>query len=157
MEHFQNPSELRKHILDAGHEVELKTVDINGETQLGLGIPQATTKHGKRNSVAESYLKPVLKRKNVDIQPLSQVVQILISPHTKEAYGVKYLHEGKLHVAKATKEIILSAGVIESPKLLILSGTILQCHIISTFEFPKQLFPLYNGLKVNNYIDDLNK
>lgn len=122
MEHFQDHSKLQTHILEAGHEVGLKTIDINGKEQLGLGIPQATTKNGKRNSVAESYLTTASKRKNLEIRPYSQVVQILISPHSKEAYGVKYSYQEKLHVAKAAKEIILAAGAVESPKLLMLSG-----------------------------------
>lgn len=122
LEHFQNPSHLQSHILEAGHEVGLKTVDVNGEEQLGLGIPQATTKNGKRNSAAAAYLAPAHKRANLEVRPYSQVVKILISPHTKEAYGVKYLHEGKLHVVKSAKEIIVAAGAIESPKLLMLSG-----------------------------------
>lgn len=122
MEHFQNPSKLQNIILEAGHELGLNTVDFNGKEQLGLGIPQATTKNGKRNSVAQSYLLPAHKRANLEIRPHSQVIQILISPHTKEAYGVKYLHDGKIYVVKATKEVILSAGALESPKLLMLSG-----------------------------------
>lgn len=48
--------------------------------------------------------------------------QILIDPVTKVSYGVEYVREGKVHVAKATKEVILSAGAVGTPQLLMLSG-----------------------------------
>lgn len=56
------------------------------------------------------------------VKPLSQVIKIIISPHTKEAYGVKYIHDGKLYIAKANKEVILAAGAINTAQLLLLSG-----------------------------------
>ncbi|KAG5900287.1 hypothetical protein JTB14_000814 [Gonioctena quinquepunctata] len=122
LENYQHSTSLGPHILQAGHEIGIKTVDYNGKEQLGLALPQATSKNGKRNSVAEAYLAPAQKRKNLEVKPLSRVIQILISPHTKEAYGVKYLHDGHIYVAKSTKEIILSAGAVNTPQLLMLSG-----------------------------------
>ncbi|KAJ8958498.1 hypothetical protein NQ318_002292 [Aromia moschata] len=121
LEHFQHESGIAQNIFDGGHELGIKTVDYNGEHQLGLGIPQAITKKGRRNSVSEAYLIPADKRKNLVVRPLSQVVKIVISPHTKEAYAVKYIHDGHLYVVKAAKEIILAAGAINTPQLLLLS------------------------------------
>ncbi|XP_018330738.1 glucose dehydrogenase [FAD, quinone] [Agrilus planipennis] len=118
----QHLSEYAEDFLEAGKELGIKTVDYNGADQMGFGITQVTTKHGKRNSVAQAYLQPAKKRHNLNIKPLSQVVEILINPHTKEASGVKYIHDGKLYVAKAEKEVILSAGAYNSPQLLMLSG-----------------------------------
>nr|XP_023011601.1 glucose dehydrogenase [FAD, quinone]-like isoform X1 [Leptinotarsa decemlineata] len=122
LENYQHSTILGHTILQAGHELGIKTIDYNGKEQLGLAIPQAITKNGKRNSVAQAYLEPAKKRKNLEVVPLSRVIQILISPHTKEAYGVKFIHDGHLYVAKTTKEIILSAGAINTPQLLMLSG-----------------------------------
>lgn len=81
-----------------------------------------TTKNGKRFSVSQAYLLPEITRKNLVVKPLSQVIKIIISPHTKEAYGVKYVHDGKLYIAKASKEVILAAGAINTAQLLLLSG-----------------------------------
>ncbi|CAH1163177.1 unnamed protein product [Phaedon cochleariae] len=122
LEPFQHSTDLGHHILQAANEMGIKTVDYNGKDQLGMGVPQATTKYGKRNSVAQAYMVPAEKRRNLDIAPMSRVVQILISPHTKEAYGVKYLHNGHLYVAKASKEVIIAAGAINTPQLLMISG-----------------------------------
>lgn len=81
-----------------------------------------TTKNGKRFSVSQAYLLPEITRKNLVVKPLSQVIKVIVSPHTKEAYGVKYLHDGKLYIAKAGKEVILAAGAINTAQLLLLSG-----------------------------------
>lgn len=117
---YQTP--LSEKFLEASKELGIKTVDYNGNEQIGYSIPQATTKNGKRNSVAQSYLVPAKTRKNLIVKPLSHVIKIIISPHTKEAYGVKYVHDGQLYIAKAAKEVILAAGAINTPQLLLLSG-----------------------------------
>lgn len=123
--HLQHPQYLRfitDHTLEAGKELGLHLLDYNGKNQIGISVPQLTTKCGRRFSTAEAYLEPASKRDNLIVKPLSQVVKILISTHTKEAQGVVYLHEGKIFVAKADKEIILTAGALNTPKILMLSG-----------------------------------
>ncbi|XP_019869159.1 glucose dehydrogenase [FAD, quinone] [Aethina tumida] len=124
--HLENPRyttpHLQEHIMGAAEELGIHTVDYNGKHQMGFGVPQVITKEGKRISSAEAYLEPAVKRENLLIRPESRVVKILISTHTKEATGVKYLHAGKLFVAKARKEVILAAGAINSAQLLMLSG-----------------------------------
>ncbi|XP_057669060.1 glucose dehydrogenase [FAD, quinone]-like [Diorhabda carinulata] len=124
--HLENlyPSDpiLAEHFLEAGLECGLDRIDYNGRDHIGLGLPQVITKQGKRHSVAKAYLKPILQRKNLVLLPNSQVVEVLISDITKEANGVAYIHDGKVFLAKATKEVILSAGAINSAQLLMLSG-----------------------------------
>ncbi|XP_028139337.1 glucose dehydrogenase [FAD, quinone]-like [Diabrotica virgifera virgifera] len=122
LEHFRHSTGLGKHILEAGHELGIKAVDYNGKDQLGLSLPHATTKAGRRNSVAQSYLGQAIKRPNLEVRLGARVIQILISPHTKEAYGVKFVQDGHILVGKATKEIILAAGPVNTPQLLLLSG-----------------------------------
>lgn len=117
---YQSP--LAEKFYEASKELGIKTVDYNGKEQLGYAIPQVTTKNGRRNSAAQAYLAPAKSRKNLLIKPLSQVIKIIVSPHTKEAYGVKYIHEGQLYIAKASKEVVLAAGAINSAQLLLLSG-----------------------------------
>lgn len=124
-QHIQHPqylTHLAEHTLQAGKELDIHLVDYNGKHQLGMGIPQLTTKCGRRYSTAEAYLEAAAKRDNLIVKPLSQVLKVLISTHTKEAQGVVYLHDGKVFVAKAEKEVILSAGALNTPKILMLSG-----------------------------------
>lgn len=122
LENFQHSSHLAHHIFQAGEELGILTVDYNGKEQLGFGLPQVIGKDGQRNSVAQAYLVPAHVRNNLVVRPLSHVVEVTISPHTKEAYGVKYVHDGKIFVVKAAKEVVLAAGPINTPQLLLLSG-----------------------------------
>lgn len=77
-------------------------------------------KDGKRHTVANAYL--VKERDNLRVLTKSHVVKVIIGHHTKEAVGVIYVHDGKTFAAKAKKEVILSAGAINTPQILMLSG-----------------------------------
>lgn len=110
IEDSQQKQSLTGSILSAAKELHFPFVDYNGKDQMGIGFAQGTTKSGKRWSAAQGYLEEAKCRDNLVIKPNSKVLKVLISPHTKEAYGVEYLHEGELCIAKATKDIVLSAG-----------------------------------------------
>lgn len=97
-------------------------IDYNGKEYLGFGIPQVISKDGQRHSTGAAYLKKCNARSNLHILPKSHVVKVIIGHHTKEAAGVVYVHDGKTIAAKAKKEIILSAGAINTPQILMLSG-----------------------------------
>lgn len=104
---------------EAGH----KSVDYNGESQMGVSYVQANTKNGIRQSVYTAYLKPIIgKRKNLHILSHARVTKILISEKTRRAYGIKMIHNKKAYKIFANMEIILSAGAFISPQLLMLSG-----------------------------------
>jgi choline dehydrogenase len=94
--------------------------DFNGAQQEGAGLYQLTVKDGKRHSAAEAFLVPILARPNLTVQT-SAVVSRLLFEGTRTV-GVEYLHQGALHQVYADQEVILSAGVFDSPKLLMLSG-----------------------------------
>ena len=94
--------------------------DMNGENQEGVGYYQLTTHQGQRMSAARAYLKPARNRPNLTVICNASVARIVFSG--KRASGVEYHHQHKIHYAKATKEIILSAGAVNSPQLLQLSG-----------------------------------
>lgn len=79
-------------------------------------------KNGARCSAAKAFLKPVLNRPNLRISTESRVTKILIDAATKQAYGVEFLKNKMKHTVIATKEVILCAGSINSPQLLMLSG-----------------------------------
>ena len=79
------------------------------------------TKWGPRRwSSARAYLHPALKRKNLSTETNVQVNKVLFEG--KKATGVEYSHKGKILSVKANKEVILSAGAINSPQILMNSG-----------------------------------
>lgn len=97
-------------------------LDFNAAIQEGTMRAQSFSYSGKRASSNVAFIRPIrYKRKNLIVRPNSEAVKILIDQH-KRAYGVQYVKNGKLHTALARKEIISSAGTINSPKLLMLSG-----------------------------------
>ena len=94
--------------------------DLNGATQEGIGMSQVTIAGGRRQSTAYCYLDPVRNRANLTIQQ-SAMAQTLIL-EGKRCVGVRYTVKGEPREARATREVIVSGGSINSPKLLELSG-----------------------------------
>ena len=94
--------------------------DFNGAQQLGFGRYDFTIKNGKRWSTSFAFLRPALKRSNLQVQSRALTHKVLVE--NKRAVGVTYEQNGQIHTAKVTKEVILSAGVVGSPHLLMLSG-----------------------------------
>lgn len=95
--------------------------DFNGAFQDGVGYYQTTSKKGERCSTARGYLRPALSRSNLTLRTHSRVARILIE--NQRAVGVVLLDDaGKEVQIRARKEVILCAGALISPKLLMLSG-----------------------------------
>ena len=101
--------------------------DQNGEAQEGVGPCQASQKNGLRYSAARSFLKPALKRPNLTVRTLAQVSRIVVQE--SRARAVNYRWQKQDCQAQARREIILSAGSIASPKLLMLSGIGPAAHL----------------------------
>ncbi|KAM3963794.1 glucose dehydrogenase [FAD, quinone] [Aphomia sociella] len=108
--------------VEAGVEIGYENRDINGAIQTGFMIAQGTIRRGSRCSTAKAFLRPIRTRRNLDVSLNSQATRILINPVTMKAYGVEYVKRGVKRVVYARKEVILSAGAINSPQLLMLSG-----------------------------------
>lgn len=108
--------------VESGVEIGYENRDINGAVQTGFMIAQGTIRRGSRCSTAKAFLRPVRTRRNLDISLNSQTTKVLINPLTMKAYGVEYVKRGIKRVVYARKEVILSAGAINSPQLLMLSG-----------------------------------
>ncbi|KAJ8665226.1 hypothetical protein QAD02_006888 [Eretmocerus hayati] len=96
--------------------------DQNAENQTGFHFMQSTVKNGERWSVNRGYLHPVRSRRNLFLTHRSHVNKILIDPKTKTAYGVQFQKKSQTIEVYARKEVIVSGGTFESPKLLMLSG-----------------------------------
>lgn len=104
--------------------------DYNGASMEGAAIYQITTKNSLRASTARCYLRPALKRSNLDLKKRAHVTRILFE--NRRATGVAYRQKGRDLVAHARREVVLSGGAINSPQLLQLSGIgpgdVLQSH-----------------------------
>ncbi|WP_043878976.1 choline dehydrogenase [Azorhizobium caulinodans] len=96
------------------------TSDINGAQQEGFGRMDMTVKDGVRWSTANAYLKPALKRPNLSLETHALVLAVELEG--RRAVGVRYERDGTEQIVKASREVILAAGPINSPKLLKLSG-----------------------------------
>lgn len=94
--------------------------DLNIDNPNGVGYFHVTQKNGERYSNARAYLRPVEKRKNLSIITHAHATKILFDD--KRAIGVRYMRDGRSFDVFARKEVILSAGAIGSPQLLLLSG-----------------------------------
>lgn len=99
--------------IKAGMEMGYENRDINGESQTGFMLTQATMRRGSRCSTSKAFLRPVRLRKNLDITMHSQVTRILFNKG-KRAHGVEFIRDGKIHTVYARKEVILSAGAINT-------------------------------------------
>ncbi len=108
--------------LKGGHELGYKTIDYTEPTQHGFSKIQATQKRGRRVSAAKAFLKSVKSRRNLHVSINSHVTKVLVDPKTKRAYGVEFVKAGRRRTVFARKEVILSAGALNSPQLLMLSG-----------------------------------
>lgn len=97
-----------------------KRQDFNSGDQEGVGYYQLTTRNGKRCSTAVAYLNPARGRSNLRIETDAQATIILMQGN--RASGIRYRKGGVEHTLLANREVILSAGSIQSPQLLQLSG-----------------------------------
>ena len=94
--------------------------DFNGARQCGVGYFQLTTRGGLRCSAARAYLRSGMAGPNLDVETDAHVERILFEG--KRATGVRYRRGGQVLEARATREVVLSAGALQSPQLLMLSG-----------------------------------
>jgi choline dehydrogenase len=96
------------------------TDDVNGFQQEGFGRMDMTVDGGRRSSAANAYLRPAMKRPN--LQVLTHALATRIVFEGRKAVGVEYTRGGTTHRVRAGREVILSGGPINSPQLLKLSG-----------------------------------
>ena len=112
---------LYKAFINAGKEAGYpETNDYNGQQQEGFGPMHMTVGNGVRSSTSNAYIKPVIKRPNLEIITGVLVERVILE--NKKATGVEYSVSGRKKTIKAKKEVLLCAGSIGSPQLLQLSG-----------------------------------
>lgn len=108
--------------------------DFNGASQEGVGPYQVTQKNGERCSAARAYLTPNLARPNLQVFTQAHICRILTEQ--RRAVGVEFVQQGQTRQLRARREVLLCAGALQSPQLLMLSGigpgAHLQAHGIET-------------------------
>lgn len=96
------------------------TEDFNGPRMEGTGWHHVNIRAGKRWSAREGYLMPALARSNVTLSANSQVTRLQFE--NRRCVGVEYSQNGNLQTVRAEHEVLVCAGAIESPRILLLSG-----------------------------------
>jgi choline dehydrogenase-like flavoprotein len=118
---LRSPNRYGPVFVEAGRQAGYtENKDFNGPVQEGVGMYQVTHKNGERFSAAKGYLTPHLGRPNLKVLTDAHTTRILTEG--KRAVGVEARVGGQLQQFKATREVLLSAGALQSPQILMLSG-----------------------------------
>ncbi|XP_060533289.1 glucose dehydrogenase [FAD, quinone] isoform X2 [Cylas formicarius] len=134
--------------VEAGKQLGYKNRDINGEFQTGFMFAQGTVRNGARCSTGKAFLRSIRLRQNLHVAMKAHVTRVLIDPTTKVAFGIEFVRDNKLHRIRATKEVILSAGAVNSPQILMLSG------VGPKSELERHKIPVIQDLSVGNNLQD---
>ena len=125
---LRHTNPLSNTFVDAAQEIGLaKVTDFNSADREGLGFYQVTQENGQRCSTAKGYLTPALTRPNLTVLTKALVEKIQIKDGV--ATGVKLQLDGQAIELTASKEVLLSAGAINSPQVLMLSGLGPKAHL----------------------------
>jgi choline dehydrogenase len=125
---LRSPHKLTQKFVDAAIEMGIQpSEDLNGQQFEGVGFNQVTQKRGWRHSSSRAYLRGAKRRSNLKIVTGARVERILFEG--RRAIGVRYQHKGRAIEVRVSTEIVLSAGTVASPQLLMLSGVGAADHL----------------------------
>ncbi len=114
-------SPIARAFIEAGVRAGLPAAkDLNGASPEGIGLMPYSVRHGERNSAYEAYLRPARGRRNLTVE--TSAFALRLSMEGRRATGIEYERGGAIQKALATREVILAAGSISSPQILMLSG-----------------------------------
>lgn len=130
VESQSDPRPIADLFVEAGQYLGYPANDPNGPIQSGFSIPQGTTRRGSRCSTSKAFLRPIRDRENLHIVTFAYVTRILFN-EDKRAVGVQFDRLGVTDVVFANREVIISAGSINTPQLLMLSGIGPKSHLES--------------------------
>jgi choline dehydrogenase len=117
----RRPNQLNNDFIEATQSLGFpRTEDFTGVTNEGVGFRQGVIRGGRRETTARAFLRPALARGNVTLLTEALVRRVLVEGG--RAVGVVYERAGQQHEVRATREVILSAGAIQTPQILQLSG-----------------------------------
>lgn len=127
--HVVPPQNISANFLKAVEELGYNITDYNGKQQMGASILQYNMDKGQRFDNGLGFLSTVKNRKNLEILDCSYVIKIDISGN--EVKGVIFTRNNNTYIARNRKEVILSAGALSSPQILMLSGLGPKDHLES--------------------------
>ncbi|XP_065351054.1 glucose dehydrogenase [FAD, quinone]-like [Cloeon dipterum] len=108
--------------IKSSEEMGHKQIDYNSGELMGFSYLQVNQREGRRCSASKAFIRPIRHRPNLHVAKEAQVTRVIIDAVTKRAMGIEFVRNNRWHFVRARKEVILSAGVIDTPKLLMLSG-----------------------------------
>jgi len=121
VKYLEKPNKLNHVFLDAAESLQRRRIpDFNAGDNEGFGIFQVTIKDGRRHSAANAFLHPIERRPNLKVVTDAQVSRVMVE--TGRATGVEYTQSGVSRRVRARGEVIVSAGAVQSPHVLMLSG-----------------------------------
>lgn len=120
-DHVLEPNPLTMAFIAAAVQAGIKeNKDFNGKEQEGVGFYQVNQKNGERWGAARAFLHPAMKRPNLQVEIYAHATKLLFED--KRCVGVQYSQFGEIKEARSNKEVIVSAGAINSPQVLMVSG-----------------------------------
>jgi choline dehydrogenase len=112
---------LSKAFVRAAQELGVRFIaDFNGAQQEGVSWYDVTQRNARRESASTAYLRPIRNRRNLTVQTRALATKVLV--RDGRAVGLRYTVKGRATMVHADREIILSGGAVNSPRLLLLSG-----------------------------------
>lgn len=115
--------EIEKDVIEGVRQMGLTIRDLNRVDQDGFAFAQATSKNSIQCSTYRPFLHPVLRRKNRHMMFQTFATRVIIDSETKKATGIEFIRDdGSIARFSSTKELIICAGVINSPIILFLPG-----------------------------------
>ncbi|MCW2337202.1 choline dehydrogenase [Sphingobium sp. B2D3A] len=115
------PSPLMANVLEAARSLGYPiTEDFNGPRTDGFGMPDFTTRNGRRANTSEAYLRPALGRPNLEVRTGAVATRVLL--RDGRAIGIEVSRDGRREEILAEREVLLAGGAINAPQLLLLSG-----------------------------------
>ncbi|XP_055889107.1 glucose dehydrogenase [FAD, quinone]-like [Biomphalaria glabrata] len=133
-------------LIQAGQSIGYPNVDFNGKSLEGISVVQVNIKDGRRWSTSNAFIHNAGDRNNLHVAVSSHVSKVIIE--NKQAKGVAVIRNGRKEIILANKEVILSAGAIGSPQLLMLSGIGPKKHLDSL------RIPVFADLPVGENLQD---
>ncbi len=148
---LRSPNPLAELFVQAGEQAGFKrNADFNGADQEGVGHYQVTHKNGERYSSAKAYVTPNLQRPNLQVFTGALTTRILFEK--KRVIGVEFEHEGQTKQLHCQREVLLCAGAIQSPQILMLSGVGPKAHLLE-----HRIAPIHDlpgvGQQLSDHID----
>ncbi len=112
---------LTRRYLQAGQQAGLPlNPDFNGADQEGVGVYQITTRNGRRMSAARAFLHRAMRRPNLRVELHALAARLVLEG--RRVVGIAYRQNGREHLVRAGREVIVAGGSVNSPQLLQLSG-----------------------------------